>query len=423
MSGVSGARRADVLVLGGGMVGLGTALALQARGCAVALVERGAPAGETSFGNAGLIQAEAVVPYAFPRDARLVASVLAGRAVAARVRWADLPWTAPWLIAYARQSRPDRVAAAAAALAPLVHAALPEHEALIAAAGAGGMIRRDGYLRLFRDARAFDAAAAEAEAVAARFDVPFALVEGEELRRMEPHLGAAFTRAIHQPSPARAEDPGDLGTAYAGLLADRGGLILRGDANTLRRAGGGWQVDTADGAVAAEQAVVALGPWSGDLLRRFGLRIALGVKRGYHRHYRLRGNATLRHLLVDEGNGFVLTPNRRGLRLTSGAEFARRDSRPDATQIDRAERLAGDLFPLGDRLDAAPWMGSRPCLPDLLPAIGPLPGVPGLWANFAHQHLGFTLGPATGRLLAEAMTGAVPFTDPAPYAPARWIPG
>ncbi|MEL6227851.1 MAG: FAD-dependent oxidoreductase, partial [Pseudomonadota bacterium] len=67
------------------------------------------------------------------------------------------------------------------------------------------------------------------------------------------------------------------------------------------------------------------------------------------------------------------------------------------------------------RLDAEPWLGSRPCLPDLIPMMGAVPGNRGLWANFGHHHLGLTLGPVTGRLLAEIMTGEKPFTDPAPY--------
>ena len=67
------------------------------------------------------------------------------------------------------------------------------------------------------------------------------------------------------------------------------------------------------------------------------------------------------------------------------------------------------------RVSAEPWMGSRPCLPDLLPVIGPAPRHQGLWFDFGHPHHGFTLGPITGRLLAEMMTGAQPFTDPQPY--------
>ena len=110
----------------------------------------------------------------------------------------------------------------------------------------------------------------------------------------------------------------------------------------------------------------------------------------------------------------------RGLRLTTGAEFARIDDPPSSAHIDRLEPFARELYPIGERLDAEPWLGRRPCLPDMLPVIGQAPRHKGLWFDFGHQHLGLTLGPISGRLLAELMTGAAPFVDPAPYAIERF---
>ena len=83
--------------------------------------------------------------------------------------------------------------------------------------------------------------------------------------------------------------------------------------------------------------------------------------------------------------------------------------------LTKAEAQARTFFPLGERIDPAPWRGARPCLPDLLPAVGPVPGQTGLFVNFGHQHLGFTMGPTTGLLLAQMMTGEDTFTDPSPY--------
>jgi D-amino-acid dehydrogenase len=105
----------------------------------------------------------------------------------------------------------------------------------------------------------------------------------------------------------------------------------------------------------------------------------------------------------------------RGIRLTTGVEFALRDARPTPVQIARTVPAARELFPLGKVLDDKPWMGSRPSLPDMLPVIDQAPGQERLWLAFGHSHLGFTLGPPTGRLLAEMMTGVKPFADPRPF--------
>jgi D-amino-acid dehydrogenase len=146
----------------------------------------------------------------------------------------------------------------------------------------------------------------------------------------------------------------------------------------------------------------------------------LGVKRGYHMHYGAQGNAVLNHPLLDADQGYLLAPMNAGIRLTTGAEFARRDRPPSPLQLEACEPIARTMFPLAERRDMQPWLGRRPCLPDLLPVIGPAPGKPGLWFDFGHQHHGFTLGPATGRLVAEMMTGEIPFADPTPFRADRF---
>ena len=166
--------------------------------------------------------------------------------------------------------------------------------------------------------------------------------------------------------------------------------------------------------------VVALGPWSDDVFRPLGYRFPLGIKRGYHLHFRAHGNATLNRPVLDAEVGYMLAPMSRGIRLTTGAEFADRDAPPTPVQLARVAPRAREIFPLGDRAEPKLWLGRRPCLPDMLPIIGPAPRHRGLWLDFGHHHLGFTLGPVAGRLLAEMMTGEKPFTDPSPYRAERF---
>jgi D-amino-acid dehydrogenase len=89
-------------------------------------------------------------------------------------------------------------------------------------------------------------------------------------------------------------------------------------------------------------------------------------------------------------------------------------------QLHVAERAAERLLGLGQPVEAQPWLGARPCSADMLPVIGPAPRHRGLWFHFGHGHQGFTLGPASARLLAERMCGQTPYVDPAPYDPSRF---
>jgi D-amino-acid dehydrogenase len=216
------------------------------------------------------------------------------------------------------------------------------------------------------------------------------------------------------------DDPHGLASAYLEHFRQLGGTLAQGNAASLEAAGEGWRLRTAQGPVEARDAVVALGPWADVLTRALGYDFPLAVKRGYHMHYRAAGGAKLNHPMLDTERGYFLAPMRRGIRLTTGAEFAHRDAIRTPVQLGRAEPIARDLFPLAERLDTEAWMGARPCTPDMLPVIGPAPRHRGLHFAFGHAHHGLTLGAVTGRLVAEMVTGEAPFVDPAPYSPQRF---
>jgi D-amino-acid dehydrogenase len=412
--------KADVLVLGAGMVGVGAALHLQQRGRDAILVDRHELAGEeTSFGNAGLIECASVFPYMFPRDFGQILQYAMNRASQVRYQLSDLPVFLPWLVRYFLASSPDRALRSAMAELPLIRRSLIEHEALIAEAKVPELLRRTGWIKLFRSDATLANAAGELER-AKYYGVAGEVLDAKAISAREPHLTGDFAGAIYLPAPGFVPDPGGLAKAYAALFKRKGGRFLVGDARTLEQSAGGWRVTGAGGAAIAPEVVVALGPWSDLVFRPLGYSIPLGIKRGYHLHLAPRGNAVLNHPVLDTDLGYLLAPMNRGIRLTTGVEFARRDAPPTPIQLQRALPRAHALFPLGDPIDAKPWLGARPCLPDMLPVIGRAPRHAGLWFDFGHQHHGLTLGPATGRLLAEMMTGETPFADPGPFAVERF---
>ena len=411
----------DVIVLGAGMVGVSAALHLQQRGRSVALVDRRGPAEETSYGNAGLIQREAVVPYMFPREWGTIFKYALNGGTDAHYHLSTLPRIAPFMFRYWLSSTPERRLASARSMLPLIERCITEHEALMEPAGITGMMRRTGYLRTYRNQEKFDKAITTDADERRTFGINFDVIDRATLATMEPHLRDLFVGAVHLTDPVSVADPGAVGRAYAELFEKNGGAFLEGEARSLERTSSGWRVATrTKGWIEAPEAVVALGPWSDVITRPLGLKIPLGWKRGYHMHYAVEGNATLNRPTIDTEYGYLLTPMTKGMRLTTGAEFALRDAPKTPVQLDRIEPKAREIFPLAARVEDEPWMGSRPCLPDMVPLVGPAPGHKGLWLNFGHHHLGFTLGPTTGRLLAEMMTGETPFTDPTPYRADRF---
>jgi D-amino-acid dehydrogenase len=410
----------SVVVLGAGMVGVSVALHLRRRGLDIVLVDRQGPGEGTSFGNAGLIQREAVFPHPFPRSIAELWRIAGNRSIDAAYHPLALPGLASPLLRYWWHSAPERYLHAVAGHSRLIATCLDEHMALARDAGATELLRPIGYMRVFGAAGTLEAGLAEAEIARRDHGVSYKALDGRALAAAEPALMMEKTGAIHWTDPFSVSDPHGLTSAYARLFVAEGGTLAIGDATTLKQMPHGWQVQTADGPVDAARAVIALGPASTQVTKPLGYAPPLFGKRGYHMHYKLRGNAVLNRPMLDNDNGYLMGPMRYGVRLTTGAEFAPTNAPATPVQLERAERAARQLLPLTERVDAKPWMGVRPCTPDMLPIIGKAPGREGLWCAFGHAHQGLTLGPTTGRLIAEMMTGAAPFVDPAPYRPDRF---
>jgi D-amino-acid dehydrogenase len=409
-----------VLVLGAGIVGVSVALHLRQRGFDVVLVDRQGPGEGTSFGNAGLLQREAVFPAAFPRGLSELIRIAGNRAVDVSYHLRALPGFAAPLARYWWNSEPQRYEQAVRGQSRLVAHAVDEHMALAREAGALDLLRPVGYLNVFEQSATLEHALARAERAKREFGVQFNALDRAALAGLEPHLNAGRAGAIHWTDPKFVEDPHALTVAYARLFAAKGGELATGDAGSLERAGTGWRVKTGAGPVEAARAVVALGAASTQVTRRFGYAPPLFGKRGYHMHYSLEGNAVLNRPVVNGDVRFALAPMRRGIRLTTGVEFAREMAEPTPVQLARAEPVARSMLPIDRRLDPAPWMGVRPATSDMLPIIGPAPSTSGLWFAFGHAHQGLTNGPVTGRMIAEMMTDETPFIDPTPYRPERF---
>ncbi|WP_196259102.1 NAD(P)/FAD-dependent oxidoreductase [Pelagibacterium limicola] len=410
----------DVLVLGAGIVGVSTAIHLTRRGRSVLLIDKNEPGRETSFGNAGIIQREGVRPHAFPRDLAMLMQVGLHLSTAARYDPLALPRITPPLLRYWWESSPSHYKRIVKSYAPLIALSIDEHADLIAASGAEHLVIKKGWLLGFRTEAKLQTEAAKAQQDYELYGVNHKLLSGDDIAAMEPDFRIRMAGAIHWTDPWTIKDPGALVSAYFELYKSMGGQFTAGAAKNLRQTAEGWATEIESGIVKGQEVVVTLGPWAPEVLEPLGYRLPLFVKRGYHMHYGTEGGAKLNNWIIDADVGYLLAPMERGIRLTTGAEFALRDAAPTPIQLGKAETAARELFPLGERLDPAPWKGARPCTPDMMPIIGPAPKHRGLWAGIGHAHHGFTLGPATGHLLAQVMTGEKPAIDITPFAMDRF---
>ena len=396
----------DVVVIGAGMVGTATALALQDRGYSVALLDRAEPGSETSYGNAGVIQGEACEPYSLPRDLRTLCRIALKNDNSVDWDLAGLWRSAPSLLAYWRHSAPVKHRQLGREYAALTGRATLDHQKWITASESESLIHREGYRVAFRDNASLEAQLRNAERLRSFYGVSFDCEDTGALTAAEPALRQPLVGAIRWRDAWTCNDPGALVKAYSELFASRGGELLKLEVRALEEATTGWKLQSSSGIIETAQVVVALGPWSPKVLAPLGYKVPMVRKRGYHMNFEYPqgdGKSRLHLPLLDASAGAIYAPMRRGLRVATAADLSTYRRGVVPKQMRRAEAAARELLDIGPPIEKHVWSGVRPCMPDMMPVIGAAPRHRGLWFNFGHGHQGFTLGPTTGELLAEAM--------------------
>jgi D-amino-acid dehydrogenase len=411
-------RQADVIVLGAGIVGVSAAYAARQRGISVILVDRREPGSETSYGNAGILSSGSISPLNNPSLWNALPKYLANRHAALRWNptWAirNAGWVARFLAnATAANTRPR-----AAALHGLIGASLKLHREWIVKANAAQRIRETGWLKAWRS-DAIESAKAE-QALLTEFGVHSELLDRQAISSLEPDIVPVYKVGLLHTQTASVDSPGSVVKAYAQMFAGSGGRIRQSDIRSIAPEGDGWRVVLADGEIGARHVVVALGPWSADLLRPLGYRVPLAFERGYHREFKPNASRSLRRPIHDADGSFLMTSMENGIRVTSGVELTARDAPSSYAQLDVVVPMARSVIEFGEAVGEA-WRGARPTLPDSLPMIGPAPRHAGLWLAFGNQHIGFTTGPATGAAIAAMIGKAQPTFDAAPFSPSRYL--
>ncbi len=412
-----------IVIIGAGMVGVCVALELQRRGARVTLIDRSDPGQETSYGNAGVLARSSLVPLNNPALLRDLFPLATNRKPALRYDPAFVLRNLGWVLRFLAAARPAAFRETVTALDGLIRLSIDRHLGWLEEAGLSGHLCDRGWLFLYRQEAAWQRGAAARDIMDAH-GIDTLPLSGAALRDIEPGLNPIFPRALWIRDSYSVDDPGAVVAGYANAFAQRGGTIRRAELRAVDEGENGATLHFDDGeTLQADNAVLCLGPWGRTFLEASGYRVILAWERGYHRHFQgpPGENAPLARPIFDTGGGYVLSPMRQGLRMTTGVELTRRDAPPNHRQLDMAEVAARQAVALGEYTSDAPWLGSRPTFPDSRPAIGPLPGTRQTMLAFGHQHIGFMTGPGTACLLADLLEGDTPCIDPEPFAPSRFI--
>ncbi|MGH7089073.1 MAG: NAD(P)/FAD-dependent oxidoreductase, partial [Stellaceae bacterium] len=401
----------DVTVIGGGIVGICSAVALQDSGHSVEIVERTAPGSGATFGNCGLLAAGEVVPISKPGMLKNVPKWLLDPEGPLFVRPDAFIRELPWLLRFLCSGRPGRVREIAHALAALTMRAQDDFEDLLDRAGLSSNLVH------FENLVVYDSEADyEKERFAwdlrrsLGFDHEF--LHRDDLVGIEPELGGPLGCGVIANRWLHFSDPHLMAVRLAEFFKTRGGIVHKADVTAIRTSGEratALMLESGE-AMPVKTVVVAAGAWSKRLVTSLGLRTPLAALRGYHFHVSEPG-IHLDHAVLYANGGFVMTPMETGLRLAGTIEVSNLGARPNYRRADLLARRAAAILPRADLGRGERWMGPRPSMPDTLPVIGRAPYHRNVVLAYGHGQLGITLGATTGRIVSDVVLGRTPAID------------
>ncbi|MCO6060436.1 FAD-dependent oxidoreductase [Pseudomonas sp. MOB-449] len=410
-----------VVVIGAGIVGLSTAHHLLKDGARVTVIDKDPEGDKASFGNAGGIAVTEIVPASAPGILWKVPGWLLDPLGPLSLGPRHAPKMIPWFWRFSRVGSPREFTRIAAALAALNGRTYNDLLPMLASNGLSGELQRKGALTVYESDRAFlrDAGIWDLKA---QHGIEMEALTGDEVRELEPALGAAVTRGVFTPQWSHINDPKRFVDLLRQSLLQKGLTILKGEAVDVLPTLGNLSatIKLNDGrSIEASQVVVAAGAWSRTLAKRLDDHVLLESERGYNTTFKTSEVVLEREVIFAERH-FVASPLSCGLRIGGAAEFRGLDAEANFKRAEALVKLASIYLPKLNSEGGTCWAGHRPTTPDSLPVIGKSPHYPNVLYAFGHGHLGLTQAATTGRLVSDIAFGIKPPIDTTPYSIERF---
>lgn len=394
----------DMVVLGAGMVGISSALALQKRGYQVTLIDKSRPASETSFGNAGMITPSSLVPFNNPTIMRSLPSFLTNKGTGfrynARYAFSELANLLKFLACATPVATNQRIHA----LYQLIERSTELHQQWASASERQQLLRPIGWLKLYRQQASFEKSKYE-RAILEQYDIATTLLDNTKLAAFEPALKPIYMHGLHIEEALSVASPSELAKCYFDQFIALGGEFIEASVNHLGREQLGFKLRLdskgEQQTLLCEQLVVAAGPWSKALLTMLSIKLPMIFERGAHRQFASSDGPALKHAIHDVDGSFVASPNATGIRVTCGVQLQYHLAKNSEIQLDLVTKNAQQGLAI-DQPCISQWHGARPTMPDSMPVIGQS-SIKGLWLNTGHQHIGFATGPGSADILADLM--------------------
>ena len=404
-------------IVGAGIQGISNALFLQKKGFSVTIFDRDEPGSPAaSYGNAGHFSPYASVPINRPDVLTDVPAMLLSSTGPLALKWNYVPKMMPWFLQFVRNCTTKRMMHTAKNMHQILDLALPAYDELFDEVELGGLVEKKGILYIWND-QSLKSRELEIK-VRNELGVDQQVITPKEIHDLEPNIKPIYHGGVYYQYGRHARNPKKILLKLYDLFLKKGGKFLKMNIKDINFNDEKPVIKAETQSFLFDKIVIACGSFSKKLTDNLDEKIPLDTERGYHVHFK-NCDHLLSRPVIFQNRGFGITPMEQGLRVVGTVEFGGLDNPLSKSRvknlINNAKYMMGDLPEHEDE-----WLGFRPTLPDYLPVIGPSKKYKNVFYCFGHHHLGWTLGPISGKIISGMIAEENTNLDLKPYSSLRF---
>ena len=404
-------------IVGAGIQGISNALFLQKKGYDVIIFDKedpGSPA--ASYGNAGHFSPYASVPINRPDVLSDVPAMLLSSSGPLALKWNYVPKMIPWFLRFIRNCSTDKMMHTAKNMHQILDLALPAYDELFDEIDLEGLVEKKGILYIWNNQ---NLKSRDLE-IKVRNDlgVDQQVITPKEIHDLEPNIKPFYHGGVYYRYGRHARNPKKILLKLFDLFLKKGGKFIKSNVKDIKFEDEKPIIKCESQSYIFDKIVIACGAFSKKLTDNLDEKIPLDTERGYHIHFK-NCDHLLSRPVIFQNRGFGITPMEQGLRVVGTVEFGGLDNPISKGRIknliNNAKYMLGDLPEHDDE-----WLGFRPSMPDFLPVIGPSKNHKNVFYCFGHHHLGWTLGPISGKIISGMIAKDNTNLDLNPYSSSRF---
>jgi D-amino-acid dehydrogenase len=410
-------KKLKIGIIGAGIQGISNGLFLQKKGFDVTIFDKDEPGSPAaSYGNAGHFSPYACVLMNRPDVLTDVPAMLLSSTGPLALKWNYVPKMIPWFLQFIRNCTTKRMMHTAKNMHQILDLALPAYDELFDEIDLEGLVEKKGILYIWND-QSLKSRELEIK-VRNELGVDQQVVTPKEIHDLEPNIKPFYHGGVYYQHGRHARNPKKILLKLFDLFLKKGGNFLKMNVQDINFDEEKPVIKTETQKFIVDKLVIACGAFSKRLTDNLDEKIPLDTERGYHVHFK-DCDHLLKRPVIFSNRGFGITPMEQGLRVVGTVEFGGLNNPPSKGRIknliNNAKYMLGDLPEHEDE-----WMGFRPSLPDFLPVIGPSKNHKNIFYSFGHHHLGWTLGPISGKIIAGMIAEENTNLNLKPYSSLRF---